>query len=234
MEISKYIPERKIFSVVIVGAFNPSMFHPEWFGRNGIISAEDVGIALNVENSIPTIVTPQLTIFTTSQLSIRVEQNRFSVTAEREPFDAVNDVIKKTFEKLGSLTITAYGYNYSAHYDFERDTMRNDFADRIAPKKYWKALLGDDVSGDARQGGLLSIQMNKLKPDGQGAITTVLQPSVPIKKGVYIACNDHNNLKKEEASADIAVEYIDRDIIKSLKAMEEIHQGLLLEATNEE
>ena len=111
-------PERKQYSIVLVGAFNPLMFQPEWFGKNDIISAEEVAFTKNRDNSSPTIIMPELTNFRTSQLNVSIDTSRFQIVAEKEPLITIKDFVKKTFERLGGLTITSFGYNYSAHYKF--------------------------------------------------------------------------------------------------------------------
>ena len=76
-----FSPERKQYSIVLLGTFNPLMFQPEWFGRNDVISIEEVEFARNPNNALPTIITPQITQFRTSQLFVTVEIERFMVRA---------------------------------------------------------------------------------------------------------------------------------------------------------
>jgi len=232
--MAKLTPERKQYSVALIGTFNPLMFQPEWFGRNNVISPEEIEFARNQSNVLPTIVTPQLTIFRTSQLSIRVEENSFQVVAEKEPLISVKDFVKKTFEKLGGLTIRAFGYNYSAHYEFESIAARNIFADKLTPKQYWNILLGKDVSGDDRKGGLAALQMYKYKEDNKGQISVVLQPSAHIKTGIFITCNDHTNIHEDDSAAEIVMEIIDKSFDESFLYMEKIQNDLIAETTKDE
>ena len=135
-------PERQQYSLVLVGNFNPAMFQPEWFKINSIISSEDFDLARSdtLKNSI--IVTPQLTIFKTTQLNIKIDQNRFEIIAEKEPFVSVIDFASKTFENLGSFTLKAFGFNYSGHYKVDDISSWHKIGDRLAPKSYWATLLG--------------------------------------------------------------------------------------------
>ena len=40
--ISVYKPENKMVGVVLLGAFNPLMFQPNWFGVNEVISQSEI------------------------------------------------------------------------------------------------------------------------------------------------------------------------------------------------
>ena len=75
-DFMKFEPERKQFSIVLIGNFNAALFEPEWFFRNGIISQEDVDLARDENSVFPIVVTSQLTLFKTSQFTIKIEQKR--------------------------------------------------------------------------------------------------------------------------------------------------------------
>lgn len=215
-----FIPERKQYSIVLIGEFNPAMFHPEWFTKNDIISQEECDFAKSQTQSVPLIVTSQLTMFKTSQLNVKIETKRFQVVCEKEPFIIVKDFIVKTFERLGSFMIKAYGINYSAHYNVGSISTYQTIGDNLAPKKYWEHLLEKEISGDERKSGLSSIQMQKIKEDGTGTISVVLQPSICIKPGVFIGCNDHTNVLDEDSSAEIVIDHLENtfdDIIADMK-----------------
>ena len=226
--------ERKQYSIVLVGDFNPLMYQPEWFGRNDVISMEEVEYARNQSNAVPTIVTPQLTLFRTSQLSVKVEMTRFQVVAEKEPMIIVKDFFRKTFEKLGALTVRAYGYNYSAHYRFGSEAEIHCFADKLTPKKYWGSLLGDDVAGDNRKGGLSSLEMFQPKESNVGQVSVLLQRSVRVNPGIFLTCNDHVNIKDSDSSADTVMEMIETTFDPSFKNMARIQNDLIMETMKDE
>mgnify|MGYP004485983465 FL=1 len=215
-----FIPERKQYSIVLIGDFNPAMFHPEWFTKNDIISQEECDFAKSQTQSVPLIVTSQLTMFKTSQLNVKIETKRFQVVCEKEPFVTLKDFITKTFENLGGYIITAYGINYSAHYNVNSLDLYQTIGDNLAPKKYWEYLLEDEISGSERKSGLTSIQMQKMKADNSGFLSIVLQPSVCIKPGVFIGCNNHTNVSDEDSTAEIVMENLGNrfdDIIANMK-----------------
>lgn len=229
-------PERKQYSIVLIGTFNPLMFQPEWFGRNEVIPKEEVEFTRNKNNVLQTIITPQLTQFRTSQFSITIEENRFQVIAEKEPLLTIKDFVRKTFEKLGGLTIVAYGFNYSAHYQFNNISEIHTFADKLAPKKYWGSFLGKDVSGDDRKGGLLSLQMQQTKENNEGQILITMQRSATnlFKNGIFLNCNDHTNINSDHSAAEIVIEKIEKDFDGAFINMANIQEDLIAEATKDE
>lgn len=223
-------PEKKQYSIVLLGDFNPMMFQPEWFNRNLIISPEEVDFAKSQTAATPLIVTPQLTAFRTSQFSIKIEQKRFQVVCEKEPFIVIKDFIVKTFEKLGGYTINAYGFNYSAHYAVDSLETYQKIGDNLAPKKYWESLLGDEITGTERKSGLTAIQMQKNKEEKKGQISLILQPSIILKPGVFISCNDHTNIDIEDSNAEQVVDQINKNFDDSIEFMNKVQIDLLTEA----
>ena len=228
-----YNPEKNQCSVVLIGDFNPLMFQPEWFKRNGIISPEEVDIAENNKTS-PMVISNQITMFKTSQFDIRIEQKRFQVVAEKEPFIVLKDFVIKTFEKLGGLIITAVGFNYSAHYNIGDKSKYELIGDRLAPKKYWNDLLGDEVTGTDRKSGLMSITMQKNMENDKGHLSMILQPSAVVNTGVFLSCNDHINFKDDDSIADNVMETIDTLFELSFDKMKNLQQNLLIEVLKED
>lgn len=229
-----FIPERKQFSIVLLGDFNPAMFQPEWFSKNNIIPPEEVDFARNQSTTCPIIVTPQLTLFKTSQFSVKIEQKRFQVVADKEPIIALKDFILKTFEKLSGYVITAFGFNFNAHYNVGDLETYQKIGDRLAPKDYWGKLLGDEVSGLDRKSGLTTLEMRKTKEENAGYIAIILQPSAFIHPGVFMNCNDHFNLSKDDSMAEIVIEKIEQVFDSSFESMKEMQVNILSEVVRED
>ena len=229
-----FLPEKRQYSVVLIGEFNPMIFQPEWFRRNDILSPEEVDVAQNQNAKTPTVISPQLTMFKTSQLSLHIEQKRFQVVAEKEPLIILKDFVSKTFEKLGGVVITSFGFNYSAHYKIESQEKYQIIGDRLAPKQYWECLLEDEVSGVDRKSGLISLTMQKTKDEKQGHLSMNLQPSALVQPGLYISCNDHTNMSEEQAVAEYAIERIVDIFDQSFDKMVTLQETLLAEVTKED
>ncbi len=227
MNEAKMIPERKQYSVVMLGDFNPNLFHPEWFCRQSVISREDADFAIDKNAPFPFIVSPQITLFRTPQMTIRIEAKRFEVKAEKEPLILLIDFITKTFENLGANSISAFGYNYSAHYKVESEEAFHKIGDKLAPKEYWDSLLTDEVSGDHRKSGLAMIQMKKFKDNSEDYILFTVQGSSLMQNALLLSCNDHNIISNDEQSADYVMEMISESYENSFKKMEQLQMELL-------
>lgn len=232
MANKEFNPELKQYSIVLIGDFNPAMFSPQWFGKNNIIPVEDVEFALS-EKSSP-IISSAITIFRTNQLSIKIDTKRFQVVATKEPLIVLKDFILKTFENLSNYTISAYGFNYAAHYSVDNNQEFHKIGDLLAPKSYWKKLLGEDVSGDERLGGLATIQLQEPKKNADGVVSIILQASGLVQPGFYMSCNDHNNLKDDDATAEVLLERINKEFENSFDFMRDLQLSVLNEVSNGE
>ena len=229
----KFEPTKKQYSIVLLGDFNPSMFQPEWFSKNNIISTEEAEFAKGDSQKSPLIVTPQVTIFSTSQFSVRVETNRFTVICEKEPVVVIEDFVCKTFEKLGGIVIKAYGLNYNAHYPCDSLNEFQRIGDNLAPKSFWEAFLEDEVTGDDRKSGLVRIQMVKNKKDDKAQTTMTLEPSNRCVPGVYIASNYHVVVPSDEAFAESVMEDIQKTFDSANDYMKTMQKELLERAVKE-
>ena len=228
-------PEKKDCSIVLIGKFNPEMFTPDWFLKHQIIREEDAVFANNQKDNYPNypfIISNQLTMFMTNNISLRVEPNRFTVSANREPFLEIKDFVVNTFNKLGALEITAFGINYSAHYHIDSPHEYQLIGDRLAPKNYWKELLGDEVSGDDRHSGLTSIRVAKSTENN--SLTIELQPSIHVKYGVYIRANDHHVVEKDDNDAETVATEIESIFENRIEKMKFLQENLLDEVLKDE
>ena len=227
MDRKRIDPERKQYSIVLLGDFNPGMFQPEWFCRHNVISEEDADFAKDQNSHTPLIVTPQITFFRTPQMTIQVETNRFEAKADKEPLVTIVDFVTKTFENLGGYKITAFGLNYTAHYRIGSLEELHKIGDILAPKECWEDFLEGEVSGNNRKSGLASIQMKKVKEGSDGYILFALQPSPTVTNGLLLSCNDHNDIPNEDQTSEIVIEMISKNYIEAYNKMESMQKRLL-------
>jgi len=220
----EYKPENKNVSVVLIGVFNPLMFHPKWFGANDIISRSEINAVLS-NKANPCIVVPNFAVFNTTQLYIQVQEGHFSFTGIKEPFCMVKDVVKKTFERLEAVPVSAMGINISSHFRMPNLSKFQEFADRISPKDIWKDFLGDNVSGDDRTGGLVSMQMMNPKEDNSGCINVNIERSVRFFPGIFINCNDHYQFDGN-TDAETVMQKLEDNFDASIKKSLEIQNSL--------
>ncbi len=169
----------------------------------------------------------------TNNMSIKIENNRFTVSANKEPFIEIKDFIVNTFNNLGSFQIDAYGFNFSAHYHIDSLHEYQMIGDKLAPKKYWKDLLGNEVVGDERKSGLTSIRISKVF-DENHSLMIELQPSVYVKNGVFISANDHHVSDNNNNDAEVVMREIDKLFIDRIKLMSSLQENILNEVLDDE
>ena len=217
-------------SIVLIGSFNPLIYHPEWFKSNNILPPEDVDAVLNSQEP-NLVVSPGLTLFRTSNIEINVTPERFMIKARKQPFVFIKDVLQKSFEKLGSTPVKQMGINDHYHIKFDSEKELQDFADIIVPKVRWNSLLGDEVKGTNRVSGLTKIQMRKTTDFG--AINYTLEPSPVVKPGVYISNNHHYNLEEESQFAEDAMEILEQNFTTTVEKTDCITREIIFGDPNE-
>lgn len=226
--------ELKGSSVVVIGHFNPAMFHPYWFEKNNVITKDEAELAVGRKDSFQMILTGPLTLFRTEEIFVRVEENKMQIEAVNNVLTLLKDFVCKTFQALFSYEIKAFGYNFMAHYRVESKELYQTIGDKLAPKKYWSKLLGDDVEGVDRKGGLRQMRMTEQKSDDSGQIIINFEPSIRVKPlGVYIACNDHYNLKENMQDGQSLAQIVSETFDERMSYLEELQQDLLKKLINE-
>ncbi len=184
-------PEVSDASIVLVGNFNPPIFHPEWFARNGLIRDEEKEAA-EIE-----LIHHELTLFRMEWLSVRVEPQRFIAETQEGPFIRLSDFVVRTFaEYLVYTPINKMGINRKAHFSVGDEDTRNRIGKMLAPHQPWgewaAAIGGKSVK---KRGGMRSLTMEQRNPDDRkkGHIQVTIEPSLQIKNetGIYMRVNDH-------------------------------------------
>lgn len=227
MNNKEIVAERKQYSIVIIGSFNPEMFHPQWFNRQGIISQEDMEFAIDQNSQSPLVVAPQLTIFRTPQMTVQIDTKRFEVKADKEPLISLIDFVTKTFENLSSYSIKAFGFNFIANYKAESKEEYHKIGDLLAPKGYWEELLNEEITGNDRISGLDFIRMKKQKKDSNNYILFTLQSSPFFLNAFMLSCNDHNVLDENNQSADRAMDLINERYKEAFDNMQNMQIKLM-------
>lgn len=200
--------ERLSASIVLVGKFNPAIFHPAWIARTGLVSDAELEEAqLSVSHS-------EISIFKVGGYAFDVRQDRFAVQVESEPLIRALDATMLIFEEaLPHTPVTQIGINYVEHFRLSSADKRVRFGRALAPLAPWgrwgekiAALSGEEASGVAE------LTMQETYQDGSGHMRVEVQPSAIIEPkavGVFVYVNDHRNVSasdnEEGASAAMAM-----------------------------
>jgi len=133
-------------SIVLVGAFNPVIFQPMWFGRQGLLREAEADAADIV------LVHPQLTHFRTDWLEVQVTHDRFVAISRNGGYEGpLLDIVQGTFAILQHTPVKALGMNREAKLQFDTVDRWHRFGDTLVPKEVWRSILHSP--------GLCAVQM---------------------------------------------------------------------------
>lgn len=172
-------PYAEAASVVLVGWFNPAIFHPAWFIAEGLLPADvERDIALDV-------VSAQFTSFRADWLRLQVDAERFQVsTDDPSAFDALRDLAEGAAKLLRHTPVRAVGINTRADYRLPDHESWKQLHDRYAPLDRWTDRLPEPK--------LQSLSVKADRPDAYpGWLQLTLKPSPNVQPGAEVHVNDH-------------------------------------------
>jgi hypothetical protein len=177
-------------SIVLLGSFNPAIFHPAWFHKQGLVSDEEHDAAAIQ------VMLPDFARFNIDWLEITVTLDRFEVASgEPENFNLLRDIVIGTFRILQHTPIKAIGVNRNEHFKLPEDRW-HEIGDALVPKDVWSTVL------DAP--GLRALTVEGVRTDNYaGYIRANVEPSVRVHPGIYIGVNDHFQLDEDSKDSGV-------------------------------
>lgn len=184
-------PEISGVNVVLLGDFNPAIFTPAWFALHGLLPESIADSAeLHVAHQ-------QVTEFVADWLRLQVAVESFFVETLQAPHIRLRDLVVRIFkEHLYHTPIRAFGINRNIHFRVQDLAERDRIGRTLAPVEPW-GTWGQDLGLDGKQGGMTSLTMTQVNPEGRpngGQINVTVEPSHRIgegRTGVYVRVNDH-------------------------------------------
>jgi hypothetical protein len=194
----RIIPEIDGVTIVLIGHFNPMIFHPIWFSEQGIFSPDEV------KNASIEIVHPEISVFKIEWLSVRVEKSRFIAESRMPPLIRVADFIVSTFgDNLIHTPVGHIGINRTVHFKTTLDKI-DKVGKTLAPHYAWGDW-GREIEGPDRaknqpndkHGGLRLIVMEQrnLEDRYKGHIQAKVEPSTKLLDGITVDINDHYEIE---------------------------------------
>ena len=176
------IPEIDGSSIVVIGSFNPAIFHPLWFKINQLIRPEEADVAkLEVTH-------PAVSVFSLEWFKLQVEKERFIVqTTDKANFGPISDLVLGTFSILDHTPVQALGINRVMHFKMDSREKWHAFGHLIAPKEVWQGIM--------ERPGLRSLTMEDPRDDPMGFTRVRIEPSKQIDPGIFIEVNNHYEIK---------------------------------------
>lgn len=130
-------PEAEGLEVVVVGSFNPAIFHPDWFLHQGLIAEDDAKEAKIklVSNEVSEIQLCGLRLVCISE--------RFLIgTSVISQAPRMHDLLSNIFTLLSHIPVTACGINPWVHYGVSSVDYWHKIGHTLAPKELiWNGLL---------------------------------------------------------------------------------------------
>jgi hypothetical protein len=138
--------------IVLLGSFNPSIFHPEWMVRQGLLEAADVdSAAINIVHN-------EVASFRVAQIAIEVTRDRFEmVTTDATAFERLRDLLVGTFGRLSHTPVSAAAINRNTHYEMTSEAKWHALGHVLAPKEPWQSILSSP--------GTRSLTIEGVRPD---------------------------------------------------------------------
>lgn len=214
-------------SIVLLGGFNPSIFHPEWFIRHGLTESWDYS-----ESEVINIPDVSKIVFP-SDRALEVLQGRFIYrTTIASNHIALKDLVISTFSILTHTPIKQLGLNYKVSIHIPDANDWYEFGLKLAPIDLWKKAapyiekLGSDK---VKQLGLVGLKMALPRADDfEGRINVEIANVFQKDLTISFSVNSHISLSESDGSdAIMAVEVIEDNWEKTLKLAKVIVDSIM-------
>ncbi len=192
------LPELEGTSLVLIGSFNPRIFQPSWFVRNGLLpeSAEEA----NVE-----IITNEVCAFDADWFRLDVLSDRLSVASTATPSpESLRDLLLGALTILRHTPVARLGLNTHSHHRLSSADAWHAFGHMIAPK----TLLWDPI---LHEPGTRSLVIEGRRPDDNiGAVRVKVEPSQQFENSIFLETNDEY-ISAEAVSAEWAIHILNTE-----------------------
>lgn len=201
-------------SIVLLGSFNPSIFHPIWFEKQGLLPTVETGDA-KIE-----VVSTDVAIFTLPWLRLEALRDRFVIrTSDESKHGPLRDLALGILRLLEHIPISQMGLNRDISYTLDSMAAWHAVGHKLAPKELWTKHL--------KEPGLLSLVMQGKRDDERkGFLNISIKPEIAIANTVTVGCNDHIFADENATALDIA-KIIESDWDKSMLRAAEISSDLI-------
>jgi hypothetical protein len=178
-------PRIEGLSVVLLGQFNPAIFHPSWLAANNLVREEEA-----TEESVK-LIHPELTQLDMDWLRILVERNRFQASTVQTAYYApLRDLVLGTFSLLSHTPVTAMGINRDLHYGLDPERIDRIIGELVGQSR-WASIIDSPT--------LSTLTMRSPRTTQYpGYVQVQVQPSHRLREmgttGLYIQINSHYEL----------------------------------------
>lgn len=216
---------RETASIVLVGNFNPSIFHPEWFIRKGIAEEWDYGTDDNIIN-LPD--TSQFTLPGGKKVTVLL--NKFVITSSlASDHLALKDIATSAFAILRETPIAQMGMNYEAEIQISNREDWLQFGRELAPLHHWVEAANyiSDLDKEQQEtAGLWEMVMNLPRPD---ELTGFVRPKIQATSldKFILSFSVNNHVEITDHSAELMAKILDKNWESSLELSRSIMGGIM-------
>jgi hypothetical protein len=182
-------PELSSHTIVLVGKFAPSIFHPSWFANAGLIRKNQTDAAKIA------IFSYEIVKYSIEWLDFTAQLGRITLTTAQEAyFEPLRDLVLGTFSILDQTPIQMLGINYQMHFTASSTLIWDDIEKKLRPS--------ESAVSELPASRLESIRLSSVRPYNgfPGVFNFVVEPSSQFPDGVFISSNDHYEIKPFEDS----------------------------------
>lgn len=215
-------PQFQALTIVVVGRFNPAIFHPLWFSKTEMFSESEINDASDTLG----IVHPDIADFQLDWCKVHVTENRFTVTTRMDAyFTRLNELVQLSFGLLSHTPVIALGINPEADFSMGNEEKWHKFGHTYAPKEIWKEITNNP--------GMQELIIKDMPREGEfeGYTNYTLRPSArnDIQYGVYIQMNEHFELGKPDyvEGTDKLLNILESQFENTLEKWEKVYKHLI-------
>jgi len=182
--------------IVLVGSFNPAIFHPEWFIRNKIIAEWNY-------TKDDLLFVPDITqVSLPSEQYLKVLLNQFSIKAMMpSDFLGLRDIVSSTFSLLKETPVHQIGLNYTSVLKLSDEDWKK-FGKKLAPIEVWtnSAEYFSELDDKKKeQAGLCKLVINLPRNDElNGFIRSTLSVNSFENREITFSINNHIEIEKKD------------------------------------
>ncbi len=212
-------------SIVLIGSFNPGIFHPAWFREQGLLPE------VEIKDAVIELINNDIALFTAAWLRIEITGDKFvALTEDESKFDPLCDLVIGAFRLLDQTPIHMIGMNREVGFELSSSEEWHNVGHALAPKKIWLEI------SSIRDPGMLSLVMQSQRQDEyEGKFNITVKPLLNKLNTVSVAFNDHIDIKKnnnELLTAEKACKVIEAQWRKSLDRSLEVANELIQRTLN--
>lgn len=177
-------PDSELFSIVVLGDFNPAILQPLWFWVNGLVPEAEAKEA-DVD-----VIHKQFALFSMGGIRVQVDGSRLHVAAIESPQGPIlRDLVLGTLSILEHTPLKAIGLNRDMTFVMETDEAWHEVGDRLVPKGDWEQIL-------ACPGMRQVVVEGQCSDCNADRLHVRVQPSANLE--ILIAVNQHYQLESKE------------------------------------